>query len=98
MFYQLPPRLIDEIGELESLIEQFQNGQLDAASLKARRVPFGCYEQRRDGSYMVRIRATGGAVTPAQLRAIAQASQKFGAPFVHITTRQEFQIHDIDLK
>jgi sulfite reductase (ferredoxin) len=98
LFYQLPSTLSAEITELETLIGRFQAGDLDAASLKARRVPFGCYEQRKDGTYMVRIRATGGAITPSQLRAIAQTSTQYGAPFVHITTRQEFQIHDVDLK
>jgi sulfite reductase (ferredoxin) len=98
MFYELPSNLSQEIDELEQLIERYRRGDLDAVSLKARRVPFGCYEQRRDGSFMVRIRATGGAVTPVQLTRIAELSEQYGAPFVHITTRQEFQIHDVDLE
>jgi sulfite reductase (ferredoxin) len=97
MFYELPSNLSQEIDKLEQLIHRYQRGELDAVSLKARRVPFGCYEQRRDGSYMVRIRATGVAVTPAQLARIAELSAQYGAPSVHITTRQEFQIHDVDL-
>jgi sulfite reductase (ferredoxin) len=98
MFYELPSNLSQEIEELEQLIHRYHSGELDAVSLKARRVPFGCYEQRRDGSYMVRIRATGGAVTPAQLTRIAELSEQYGASSVHITTRQEFQIHDLDLE
>lgn len=61
-------------------------------------MPFGCYEQRRDDTYMVRIRATGGAVTPAQLRAIGEISERYRSPSIHVTTRQEFQIHDLDLE
>jgi len=98
MFYELPSDLSREIDELEQLIDRYRRGELDAVSLKARRVPFGCYEQRRDGSYMVRIRATGGAVTPSQLTRIAELSEQYGASAVHITTRQEFQIHDVDLE
>ncbi len=98
MFYELPATLPAEIDELESLIEKHRRGELDAASLKPRRVPFGCYEQRRDGSFMVRIRATGGAITPLQLSKIASLSSRFGAAFVHITTRQEFQIHEVALE
>ena len=64
MFYEIPANLSSEIAELDGYIGAFRRGELDAASLKSRRVPFGCYEQRRDGAYMVRIRATGGAVTP----------------------------------
>jgi sulfite reductase (ferredoxin) len=98
MSYQIPATLPAELDELASLIERHRNGQLDAASLKARRVPFGCYEQRKDGTYMVRIRTTGGALTPLQLAAIARLSSRYGAASIHITTRQEFQIHDVALE
>ncbi len=98
MFYEIPSSLSAEIDELEPLVEKFRRGELDVTSFKARRVPFGCYEQRRDGSFMVRIRATGGAITPLQLSKIATLSSLFGAGAVHITTRQEFQIHDVALE
>lgn len=98
MFYDIPSSLPGEIDELESLIEKFRDGELDAASLKARRVPFGCYEQRQDGTYMVRIRTTGGALTPLQLRTIASLSRQYGGAAIHITTRQEFQIHDVAIE
>jgi sulfite reductase (ferredoxin) len=97
MFYELPANLLIEIDELETLIDKHRRGELDAASLKARRVPFGCYEQRREGAFMVRIRATGGAITPLQLGKIASLSAQFGTEAVHVTTRQEFQIHDVAL-
>jgi len=97
MYYRLPQSLDGEIAELERHIGQYQAGALDAASLKARRVPFGCYEQRRDGSFMVRVRATGGAVTPGQLRLLAEVAQAHGGSSLHITTRQEFQLHDLAL-
>jgi sulfite reductase (ferredoxin) len=97
MSYQIPANLASELEELDSYIKRHIAGELDAASLKVRRVPFGCYEQRRDGSYMVRIRTTGGAHTPLQLRAMAVIASRHGSSYIHITTRQEFQIHDIAL-
>ncbi len=98
MSYEIPVSLPGEIDELESLIAKYRAGALDAASLKARRVPFGCYEQRKDGTYMVRVRTTGGALTPAQLRAIAVVCDKYGSDTIHITTRQEFQVHEISIE
>lgn len=98
MFYKVPENLASELEELDSFIERYRSGELDAATLKVRRVPFGCYEQRIDGSYMVRIRTTGGALTPRQLRTIAEISARYGNPAIHVTTRQEFQIHDIALE
>jgi sulfite reductase (ferredoxin) len=98
MSYQIPANLASELEELDNYIKRHLAGELDAATLKVRRVPFGCYEQRRDGSFMVRIRTTGGAHTPAQLQAMAVIAKRYGSPWIHITTRQEFQIHDIALE
>jgi sulfite reductase (ferredoxin) len=98
MFYKIPDNLSAELDELNSYIARYQRGEIDAATLKVRRVPFGCYEQREDGSYMVRIRTTGGALTPLQLRAIAEISSRYGSDAIHITTRQEFQIHHVALE
>lgn len=98
MYYNIPATLWDEVDELESFVQWHLDGRLDAASLKARRVPFGCYEQRKDGSYMLRIRCPGGALTPSQLRTIATLSSRYGAGHIHVTTRQEFQIHDLKLE
>ncbi|MGA3133068.1 MAG: nitrite/sulfite reductase [Terracidiphilus sp.] len=98
MFYRLPDNLEKEIDDLESLIASHLRGEVDATTLKVRRVPFGCYEQRRPGTYMLRVRTTGGAITPAQLRGLAHISELFGAESLHITTRQEFQIHDVALE
>jgi len=98
MFYKVPENLASELEELDFYIERYRSGKIDAATLKVRRVPFGCYEQRTDGTYMVRIRTTGGALTPRQLRTIAEVSARYGNPAIHVTTRQEFQIHDIALE
>jgi len=98
MFYELPGNLSNEIEELESLIAKHLRGEADATSLKVRRVPFGCYEQRKLGTYMLRVRATGGAITPEQLLGLARISAKVGAEHLHITTRQEFQIHDVSIE
>jgi len=97
MFYQIPDNLAAELDELDSHIARYKSGEIDAATLKARRVPFGCYEQRKANTYMVRIRTTGGALTPNQLRKIAEISARFGSDAIHITTRQEFQVHDVAL-
>ena len=73
MFYKVPENLASELEELDSYIGRYRSGEIDAATLKVRRVPFGCYEQRTDGTYMVRIRTTGGALTPRQLRTVARS-------------------------
>lgn len=95
MFYEIPSALEYEIDELENLILKYRENRLDASVLKAHRVPFGIYEQRKRNSYMIRIRCPGGAFTPRQLKIIAHLSIQYGADSVHITTRQELQLHNI---
>lgn len=97
MPYTIPESLHAEIDDLEAVIRQFQDGQLDPAILKTRRVPFGVYEQRTPDTFMCRIRCTGGAVSPAQLSALADLADRFGSPFLHLTTREDVQIHDVEI-
>ncbi len=97
MPYTNPDTLLAEIDELEGAIRLFEAGELDFGILKARRVPFGVYEQRTPGTHMTRIRCTAGTVTPTQFAALADLADRYGSPFLHLTTRQDIQIHDISI-
>jgi len=96
--YEVPDTIDEEIDELEALVERYAQGKLSVEELKAHRVPFGVYEQRRDGAYMVRIRCNAGVITPGQLLQVAETARKYGSPFLHVTTRQALQIHDVPLE
>ncbi|GHU99998.1 hypothetical protein FACS1894159_04940 [Bacteroidia bacterium] len=95
--YTLPETLSEDIKELAAASGSFARGELEPAAFKIRRVPMGIYEQRRDGSYMVRIRTTGGIITPSQLLGIIEIARSNGSDLLHITTRQEIQIQNIAL-
>ena len=96
--YRIPGNYAREIDELEGYVEQFRAGTIGAAEFKARRVPFGIYEQRTPGRFMIRIRCAAGIVTPAQLRRIADLSARRASGRLHLTTRQEIQVHDVPLE
>lgn len=95
--YSLPANIDADIAKLESLIADFKGGKITAAELKAHRVPFGVYEQREADTYMVRVRCPGGCITPEQLECVADLSNKYSNGTLHITTRQEVQIHYVKL-
>lgn len=95
--YSIPASLHNEIDELEVLIKNYHAGSVLPTELKAHRVPFGVYEQRKKDTYMVRVRCTAGIITPFQLKTIAQLSKRFGSGSLHVTTRQEIQIHDVGI-
>jgi sulfite reductase (ferredoxin) len=96
--YRLPENLDQEINDLEERIFKFKKGALSATELKVRRVPFGVYEQRKKDTYMVRIRCAGACVKPEQLERIAELSKTYGTEWIHLTSRQEIQIHYVLLE
>ena len=94
-YYELPAGLGRDIVQHEKDIERVAAGDLSPIAFKGRRVPRGIYEQRREGTYMVRVRVAGGALTPAQARMLATLCERYGSGRLHVTTRQDVQLHDI---
>lgn len=97
-FYEIPKTLGREIDELEASIKRFKKGDLHPTKFRAQRVPFGVYEQRTENTFMVRIRLAAGGITPLQLEKTALIAKEYAKPEVHITTRQELQIHDAKIE
>lgn len=95
--YIIPQSLLSDIQYNQQLIEKFERGEISGAQLKSNRVPMGIYEQRQDGRFMLRIRCTGGLITPPQLRRVAEVGREVNCSHIHITTRQELQIHNVDI-
>lgn len=96
-FYDVPDSLEKEIDDLETLIASYSAGSESPTVLKVHRVPFGVYEQRKDNTFMVRIRCTAGGITPKQMAVVVELAEKYGRDSIHLTTRQEIQIHDVAL-
>jgi sulfite reductase (ferredoxin) len=96
--YILPKSTSNDISYFGILINEFNDGKIEEVKFKATRVPLGVYEQRKDGTYMVRIRCTGGFITPDQLKQVTDIAHNHGSKLIHITTRQEIQIQNLQLK
>ena len=79
-------------------VKKFLDGQTSPIAFRAYRVPMGVYEQRTAGKHMVRIRIGAGLVLPFQLERIAQLSNTYGNGILHITTRQDIQIHEVNIE
>ena len=94
-YYRLPSDLADDIDAYEQDVQHFLAGELPAGVMKAKRVPRGVYEQRQDGAYMVRVRVAGGALSTSQAAELAALSREYGNGLLHVTTRQDVQLHDI---
>lgn len=56
----------------------------------------GVYPQREEGRHLQRVRIPGGRLAGAQWRAIAAIARQFvPATPLHLTTRQDIEIHDL---
>lgn len=96
--YRIPSTLNGDLEYTQSLIDQFKAGEIQAGQLKSNRVPMGIYEQRKNQHYMLRLRCAGGLVTPEQLAKIAFVGHQLSTSHLHVTTRQEIQIHNVDIE
>ncbi len=96
--YRLPQDLPADIDTYEQEVQRFLRGETPGGVFKAKRVPRGVYEQREDGTYMVRVRVAAGTLTPVQTAELAAASRAFGNGVLHVTTRQDIQFHDVAIE
>ena len=92
------PIVEKDIIELEKKIRQFKGGEMDEEKFRSLRLARGVYGQRQQGVQMIRIKLPYGKVTSNQLLRIADVSDEYSRGRLHITTRQDIQIHYVDLE
>ena len=86
-----------EIVEFEQKIHDFHKGNLDEERFRTLRLARGVYGQRQTGVQMIRIKVPYGKLNGKQLRRICDVSDEYSTGKLHITTRQDFQIHYVEL-
>lgn len=86
-----------DILELDKKIHEFKTGKISEDKFKHFRLTRGVYGQRQLGVQMVRIKLPYGKLTINQLQKIADASDRFSTGNLHLTTRQDIQIHYVKL-
>lgn len=91
------PIVEQEIIELEKKIRAYQAGQMPEEKFRSLRLARGVYGQRQAGVQMVRIKLPFGKVTFKQLLKIAAISDEYASRNLHLTTRQDIQIHYVSL-
>ena len=91
------PLVERDIIELAQKIELFNNKNIDEEKFRSLRLSRGVYGQRQEGVQMIRIKLPYGKVKSHQLRRIADVSDEYSRGRLHITTRQDIQIHYVDL-
>lgn len=91
------PIVEQDIIDLERKIRAFREGKIHDEKFRSLRLARGVYGQRQPGVQMVRIKLPFGKVTFKQLLKIADISDEYGSGNLHLTTRQDIQIHYVSL-
>ncbi|RZS92236.1 HEPN domain-containing protein [Aquimarina brevivitae] len=91
------PVVEKDIIELANKIELFHNGKIDEEKFRSLRLARGVYGQRQQGVQMIRIKLPYGKVKSNQLKRIADVADEYSTGRLHITTRQDIQIHYVSL-
>jgi sulfite reductase (ferredoxin) len=91
------PIVEKDIIDLEKKIRAFREGKIHDEKFRSLRLARGIYGQRQPGVQMVRIKLPFGKVTFKQLLRIADISDKYASHNLHLTTRQDIQIHYVSL-
>jgi len=91
------PVVEKDILDLEKKIRLFREGKIDDEKFRSLRLARGVYGQRQQGVQMVRIKLPYGKVTTRQLSKMSNVSDEYATGNLHITTRQDIQIHFVSL-
>ncbi len=91
------PVVEKDIIDLEQKIRAFREGKIHDEKFRSLRLARGVYGQRQPGVQMVRIKLPFGKVTFKQLLRIADVSDEYASHNLHLTTRQDIQIHYVSL-
>ncbi|SDL75477.1 HEPN domain-containing protein [Siphonobacter aquaeclarae] len=91
------PLVEKDIIDLERKIRMFREGKIHEEKFRSLRLARGVYGQRQQGVQMVRIKLPYGKMTFKQWKRIADISDEFSTGNLHLTTRQDIQIHFVSL-
>lgn len=95
----LDPEIEAEIERFEDGAARYLAGDIDDDAFRVFRLNQGIYGQRQGGhNQMVRIKVPHGRLEPEQLEMIAHVSEIYSRGWVHCTTRQNVQMHFVQLE
>jgi sulfite reductase beta subunit-like hemoprotein len=88
----------EDIDEFVAKLEAYERGELTADQFRAFRLVRGVYGQRQTDKQMLRVKIPFGLLGRAQLDAIAHVADTYSRGFGHVTTRQNIQLHFMQMK
>jgi sulfite reductase (ferredoxin) len=87
-----------EIEDFEALVAGYRAGTVTEDDFKPKRLAFGCYGIRQSDTHMLRVKAPLGRFSARAFEAMAVIAERWTPLGIgHVTTRQNFQFHRVEL-
>ncbi|HEX9188906.1 MAG TPA: nitrite/sulfite reductase [Vicinamibacteria bacterium] len=87
-----------DIDEFVATLDRYERGEITPDEWRAFRLVRGTYGQRQAGdAQMLRIKIPQGILDGPQLLALAEVAERHSRGFLHLTTRQNVQLHFLRL-
>jgi sulfite reductase (ferredoxin) len=91
------PVVEQDIIKLEKQIRLYREGKIDDDKFRSLRLVRGIYGQRQQGVQMIRIKFPQGKITSQKLFRVSDVADTYTNGVLHLTTRQDIQIHHVSL-
>jgi sulfite reductase beta subunit-like hemoprotein len=96
---EIDPAQLSDIAKFETQLGRYLAGDLEEDVFRVFRLNNGIYGQRQGGHHqMVRVKIPYGGLAPDQLEMIGHIADTYSRGWGHITTRQNIQLHFVDLE
>ena len=96
--HPIPPAIAEEIDTFEAEALRLLSGDVSSDLFRPFRLQYGIYGQRQAGVQMVRVKIPFGGMSANQLRRVAELADRYATGVGHVTTRQDIQMHFVELK
>ena len=94
----LPADARRDIDVYEQQLHRMFEGKVPEGVFLELRLRYGVYGQRQDGVQMIRIKIPLGLLTLDQCVVLADLSEEYADGISHVTTRQDIQYHNVDIR
>ncbi|MDQ6725972.1 MAG: nitrite/sulfite reductase, partial [Actinomycetota bacterium] len=95
----IAPAALADIQKFERMLASHLAGEMDEDAFRVFRLNNGIYGQRQGGTnQMVRVKVPFGSLRPEQLETLAHLVDTYSRGWGHITTRQNIQMHFVQLE
>ena len=97
LWSRIPEAQRQEIEVFETELGRFLEAEIPEKLFLEFRLRHGVYGQRQMGTQMQRIKIPMGCLTADQLEVLADLSEEYSDAISHLTTRQDFQLHFVNI-